>query len=587
MPTNLLTLLPTPSYTLAYALPLLFLSLLITFAGSFLTLDRTRQFRPSATAEFTKKNKLNFYLEGGVGGLILGYSFGLHLATFLTLVISNLTPSPAPSKAAFVPIWLLSCLPTTFLGARYRHFALFSAAVVGGIGFTLFLAIILHPALLTRQIFAAIIIPILLLFVLLPIPKTQRGALRFSAASAGTFGLTLAIALLCRIPSWANMYERLWISDGEGWQTAQERGLSAGYALFLIFGVVCDWLLNRMFGECPDEKWDSYLSQYTSNLPDRAGHFEPFKSVWQRLRSSNATSAGGANEFNAIPDDEVDLEYGKPDPFLHYSPAKLSKQQEGKRNQLPRYDELSIPSTRGQLKKGRSSASKRFQSKSGAGRRNREAVKFRSAEEGISSDSDSDSGSNELLKRPWLRQSFSNASTNTLVGAVDYDKEIKALRKKKMRGMGEGEVPDYSDYESDVGEGGGKGGRRPSLAQSASSSTGRRDSDTTKVGSGSLPGSALDKETSQPQQMPIPVPATPSLIRALDRVALAQREAYGTSIPSGLPRLAEESHPPSPSPFSSPSRTPAPQNPEPTSPDQEELDGRADKWDAFWKEVVL
>ncbi|EEB97141.1 hypothetical protein MPER_03596, partial [Moniliophthora perniciosa FA553] len=72
--------------------------------------------------------------------------------------------------------------------ARYRHFAFFSAAIVGGIG---------------------------------------------------------------RIPSWANIYERLWISDGEGWQTAQERGLSAGYALFLIFGVVSDWLLNRIFGECP------------------------------------------------------------------------------------------------------------------------------------------------------------------------------------------------------------------------------------------------------------------------------------------------------------------------------------------------
>jgi hypothetical protein len=57
---------------------------------------------------------------------------------------------------------------------------------------------------------------------------------------------------MCRITSWGDIWSRLWVElpeVGDG----KERGLSAGYALFLIFGVVCDFMLNKIFGECPDE----------------------------------------------------------------------------------------------------------------------------------------------------------------------------------------------------------------------------------------------------------------------------------------------------------------------------------------------
>jgi hypothetical protein len=82
--TTLTSLLPSTPYTLAYALPLLFLSVLLTFAGAFLTLDRTRSFPPrydTVPGGFdTKNNNKNksFYwlLEGGIGGLAIGYVFG-------------------------------------------------------------------------------------------------------------------------------------------------------------------------------------------------------------------------------------------------------------------------------------------------------------------------------------------------------------------------------------------------------------------------------------------------------------------------------------------------------------------------------
>lgn len=74
----LTTLLPSTTYTLAYCLPLLFASLLLTFAGAFLTLDRSRAFPPSydSLPGLKLKRRLNWYLEGGIGGLVVGYVFG-------------------------------------------------------------------------------------------------------------------------------------------------------------------------------------------------------------------------------------------------------------------------------------------------------------------------------------------------------------------------------------------------------------------------------------------------------------------------------------------------------------------------------
>lgn len=77
---TLTTLLPSTTFSLAYSLPLLFLSLLVTFSGTFFTLDRTRQFAPKDDllpgAFDSPKRKPKWLLEGGIGGLAIGYSFG-------------------------------------------------------------------------------------------------------------------------------------------------------------------------------------------------------------------------------------------------------------------------------------------------------------------------------------------------------------------------------------------------------------------------------------------------------------------------------------------------------------------------------
>ena len=95
-------LLPSTAYILAYTLPLLFLSSLLTFGGAFLTLDRTRSFAPRsdvlqmpASFDVKQKKVSHFYLEGGIGGLAIGYVFGrtsyshLPVWTFTTTLHSS------------------------------------------------------------------------------------------------------------------------------------------------------------------------------------------------------------------------------------------------------------------------------------------------------------------------------------------------------------------------------------------------------------------------------------------------------------------------------------------------------------------
>jgi hypothetical protein len=87
---NLTALLPSTPYVLSYALPLFLLSILLTFAGTFLTLDRTHSFAPhydSLPGGYDNKTKKKIYwvLEGGVGGLSCGFLFGRTLRSCMLL----------------------------------------------------------------------------------------------------------------------------------------------------------------------------------------------------------------------------------------------------------------------------------------------------------------------------------------------------------------------------------------------------------------------------------------------------------------------------------------------------------------------
>ncbi|KAJ7040825.1 hypothetical protein C8F04DRAFT_1082291 [Mycena alexandri] len=527
--TTLTTLLPSTAYLLAYSLPLLFISLLLTFAGAFLTLDRSRSFPAERygvlPGAFEQKKRIQFLLEGGVGGLAAGYVFGVHLSTFLSLMVPDISTSSPLNSKSFLAVWILSSVITTFLGGRWKYAALSLVGISGGTLFALAVSVMIHPSLLARVIITAVIAPTLTLFVLLPIPRVQHSAVRFATASTGAFGLTMSIALLAHIPAWANVWERLWVpADLTGtWGTSQEKGLTVGFALFLAAGFACDWFLRRKFGECPDEKWDSYLANYAASLPnaaDRAGTFTPFASAWDRIFGSSQPPARGPKDI-LFPDEEGD---------------DVKHRESFEFTQSPAF-----------LKKGRSVGPARFKAR--AGTKKRGAVKFQpvNGEDGLSSDDDDDelplSPTGAKVQRPWLRQKMSVASTTpTLVDDasakgrdLDFDKEMQRVRGAKGRNF-DSEAPEYSDYEEDLTSLANKDLSRKDKEWSPGFLKRHRDGANAVSSTGSQRTAVSSSNT---KAAPLgAVPATPSLIKALDRIAIAQKDAFSSA--DGMPEAGPD-----------------------------------------------
>ncbi|CAK5262256.1 unnamed protein product [Mycena citricolor] len=536
--TTLTTLLSSTPYLLAYSLPLLLLSVLSTFSGAFLTLDRTRSFPAERYGVLpgafeSQKRRVLFLLEGGVGGLATGYAFGVHLTTFLSLMIPAVSTSSPLNSKTFVAVWILSAAITTLSAGRWRLAALAFGGIAGGALFGLAVSVIIHPPLIVRIIIVAILSSTSALVAVLPISSIQPHAVRFSTSAIGAFGLVVSIALLAHIPSWANVWERLWVDDdlSNTWGSGAEKGLAAAFCLFLTLGGVCDWLLKRQFGECPDEKWDAYLANYAASLSNgarRAGTFQPFTSAWDRWFG---------DERPAVPDPAF-----PPDDLDSKMPPESFEFQRG-----PAF-----------LKKGRSVGHARFQAKMGG--RKRDGIKFKPLG-GESSDEDdlltSPPGSPKI-QRPWLRQKLSMTSTAaTLVDDVsstkskdlDFEKEMARVRNKK-RSM-DGPAPEYSDLEDDLTQIGSSAGLKDNKEWSPGFLARHRSGAESSLAPSNA--SQAPSRTSQVAPSPQAVPATPSLIKALDRIALAQTDAFS---PKGSERAVS-----------------------PVSPHKEV------RWDAFWKDV--
>lgn len=108
--------------------------------------------------------------------------------------------------------------------------------------------------------------PLLTVPTLLPLPRFQPIFVRLVMSSTGAFGLVLSIALMARIAAWENVWDRLWITESLSWGTAQEKGLSAGFCLFLLAGTASDWFLKTRFGENPDQVRFQFRTSSNANF---------------------------------------------------------------------------------------------------------------------------------------------------------------------------------------------------------------------------------------------------------------------------------------------------------------------------------
>ncbi|KAI5121055.1 hypothetical protein M0805_008572 [Coniferiporia weirii] len=318
-------------FLLAYAVPLLLLSILITFAGTFLTLDRTRTFAPHSDVahpllgSFIKSHSAeqkawSFRLGGGLGGIAIGYVFGIHITTFFSLLIMNKSSASALTPSTFLVVWIASVIPTTILGARWKVSALVFIGITAGINLSLALCVISHPSLASRVVLSSVITSLMVISVLVPslIPPFQNffhTITRVATSCAGAFFMTMSIALLTRSSafySWANAWDRLWVSDESGWGMSGEKGFDALFCALWVCGAVGDWSLYQLIGVDPDEKWDACLAEYTSTLPNahnRAGRFQPLPSWWERfLTAAHLSSPGLERSHDIITHSDAELQ---------------------------------------------------------------------------------------------------------------------------------------------------------------------------------------------------------------------------------------------------------------------------------------
>ncbi|KAJ4479788.1 hypothetical protein C8J55DRAFT_514374 [Lentinula edodes] len=602
---SLSTLLPSSSYLLAYTLPLLLVSLILTFSGAFLTLDRTRRFRakndmyvmPGSLGKETKGLRLKrmMVLEGGVGGILLGYAFGVHLSTFLALIIPNNTSSSL-SSGAFIAIWVLSALTTTILAARYSVAALGLAGLSGGALSALGVCIIIHPPLEARVVFTIGVMVVSVIAIMLsafipPLTRFKHPLLRLAASSTGSFGVTMCISLLSSssfssssassLQSWSSPWSHLYLSASSSWGTSTEKGFSALFCILILAGTVCDWAFWRKWGECPDEKWDSYLAEYAVNLPNdmkRAGSFRPFESVWERVFGSGdnrnekarALKEGKIEKEVAFPIDDADLGLDLDAGYLSSpGPGKLRKFDSTSPfiNSVDEPLPLYKPHPGLLLKNGRRSSSSRSLSSPSPGFRKKEIVKFRPLDELSSSDEDELDHEKERARIRAVRRRTDPKIRSTSPDPSDTDNALFG-------------PPDYSDFEENgdkdrtVGEEDIVSGvtrsmsstpqwtprflkqHRSSLSSAHSSahsspSQTSRSSERTAVASSNshpippvlaeaLPSLSTPTTKALPVTQPLvqpltssvtpplvlPVPATPSLLNALHRVEKARNEAY-------------------------------------------------------------
>lgn len=315
-------------------------------------------------------------------------------------------------------------------------------------------------------------------------------------------------------------------------------------------------IIRRLTADNLCQKWDSYLATYSQNLPNRAGHFQPLTSIWARLL--------GLVEYAKLtkPDEVVPTEYDLK-PCVN-TPLEL---QEHLSTLPPRAFEFqTLPSA---LKKGRSQRTREKVIKS------RNPIKFG----GDWSSSDSEPESDEVQtpmgkETSWIDRRSSvdrfSSSPTLIHDAEDIDVE-QGMRRMKA-GLGKEEALDYSDYEEDdVTSAALKNRevhgwspeflRRASVGSSATSQRAAVIAQGLPIVSAPLPPAGA-------------VPVTPSQIKALDRIAVAQQTAFAPSpVRPGLPASK-----------SSESATVS-GLPRPRVPVNVVQEDKAAKWDAFWQDV--
>lgn len=375
------------------------------------------------------------------------------------------------------------------------------------------------------------------------------------------------------------------------------------------------------------QKWDNYLANYAADLPNeasRAGSFQPHKSFFDRL----FTSGGPKDEKEILFPNETDMKVAFTPTRDSPLPLPVTMRDTPPKPNIQKGIELTRISTTELLKKKRSKKCRGWKIAEGLERKPRKPVIFGEVSDSSddedtkkqSSSSSSPASSSPLFRHDGLKLKGTTkapqllpvhsytSSTPTLVDGVVgsrggkrkdtsqerdmrldthdmvvYDQEIALLKghlrqnnSQRQSGTGDEFDLDYSDYEEDLTAQ--RGLLHGVLARNVIDTKRGRDERQDENWSPGFLKRHESNRSALPIQQPAPVPATPSLIKALDRVAQAQNEAYGSKATSSPLRTQEG---PSPGTEKSPSRS----GPSDLEENRKMKSQHSPRWEEFWREV--
>lgn len=315
----------------------------------------------------------------------------------------------------------------------------------------------------------------------------------------------------------------------------------------MLHAVASRLTLDRM-----TQEWDTYLTEYASSLPtarDGAGVFRPLShSYWDRLFPWMPRSKPSIMSDYMFPVD--DKPFISPRLSFDHTIQGIPSVKRPAMQEVLTSDGPSRPLR--EQSQHPLARLRRLSNAGGRGYRKREAVKFGAMNPDDSGSDDEDDPLSTLpppARHPSTRSSVtltngSSAGSQYVSLAKGDPGTVSAAKRAALQGNDDG-APEYSDYEEDV-----------TTAQTRTRQ--RRDS----------PGwrpSFLAQHDSNAANSATPigaVPMTPSLIRAVDRIAAAQAQAYGSAAPM------DSSTAPNPDVHT------------------ENVLARKQRWEAFWQDVT-
>ncbi|PWN88973.1 hypothetical protein FA10DRAFT_267583 [Acaromyces ingoldii] len=252
-------------------------------------------------------------LNGGVGGLLIGFLFFSYLAVVINNAVCADDDKKPPSAGALFAVWLAPGLLGAVVGGHLRFASRAMAGVLGGTSLTIILTAVFGiRTILIRVILLAVFSTLLTAPLILPRPNAvQKLVLNGCTSLVGVVTFLNGVALFApprdSSDNWLDLWVVLFAKDKtssmdiatSAWGTSAFKGYIAGAVLGAVVGFLFEMLLHKHAGEDAESEWNQYLGSYTerfekangngnvtgadmSNAP-RAGLFEPAPSAWQRM----------------------------------------------------------------------------------------------------------------------------------------------------------------------------------------------------------------------------------------------------------------------------------------------------------------